>query len=38
MKIVLVETEWGGVGWISLVRDRNKCRALLNAVTNLRIP
>jgi hypothetical protein len=32
----LVEVGWGDVDWINL--DRNKWRALVNSVLNLRIP
>jgi hypothetical protein len=28
----------GDIGWIGLAEDRNKRRALVNAVTNLRVP
>jgi hypothetical protein len=28
----------GGVDWIGLAQDRNKQRALVNAVMNLRVP
>jgi hypothetical protein len=34
----LVEVEWGDVGWIGLAQDRNKWRALVNAVMNLWVP
>jgi hypothetical protein len=32
------EIEWGGVDWIYLAQDRDKWRALVNMVMNLRIP
>jgi hypothetical protein len=31
----LVEVGWGDVDWIGLVLDRDKWRALVNAVMNL---
>jgi hypothetical protein len=31
----LVEIGWGGVDWIGLAQDREKCRALVKAVMNL---
>jgi hypothetical protein len=34
----LVKVEWGDVGWIGLTQDRDKWRALVNAVMNLRVP
>jgi hypothetical protein len=34
----LGEVGWGDVDWIGLVHDRDKWRALVNAVTNLRVP
>jgi hypothetical protein len=40
IKMDLRETGWGGRGidWIGLVQDRDKWRALVNAVMNLRVP
>jgi hypothetical protein len=38
IKMVLLETGWGGVGWIGLVEDRYRWRALVNAAMNLRVP
>jgi hypothetical protein len=38
IKIDLMEIGWGGVDWIGLTQDRNKWRALVNAVMNLRVP
>jgi hypothetical protein len=32
IKTVLRETEWGGVDWITLVKDRKLWRALVNTV------
>jgi hypothetical protein len=38
IKMDLGEMGWGGVGWIGLAPDRDKRRALVNAVMNLRVP
>jgi hypothetical protein len=32
------EIGWGGVDWIGLAQDRDKWRALVNAVMNIRAP
>jgi hypothetical protein len=37
IKMDLLEICWGSVDWIGLVQDRDKWRALVNAVTNLRV-
>jgi hypothetical protein len=34
----LLEIGWGGVDWIGGAQDREKWRALVNAVMNFRIP
>jgi hypothetical protein len=33
----LEEIGWGGVEWINLAQDRDRWRALVNAVMNLRV-
>jgi hypothetical protein len=38
IKMDLLEMGWGGVDWIGLAQDRDKWRALVNAVMNLRAP
>jgi hypothetical protein len=38
IKIDLLEISWGGVVWIGVAQDRDKWRALINAVMNLRVP
>jgi hypothetical protein len=37
IKTDLVEIGWGGVDWIGLAQDRNKWKAVVNAVTNRRV-
>jgi hypothetical protein len=34
----LGEVEWGDVDWICLAQGRNRWRALVNSVLNLRVP
>jgi hypothetical protein len=34
----LLEIGWGGVDWIGLAQGRDRWRALVNAVMNLRVP
>jgi hypothetical protein len=38
IKMDLREIGWDGMDWICLVHDRDKWRALANAVMNLRVP
>ena len=34
----LPEVNWGGMDWTALAQDRNRCRTLVNAVMNVRVP
>jgi hypothetical protein len=34
----LQEERWEGVDWIAVAQDRDNWRALVNMVTNLRVP
>jgi hypothetical protein len=38
IRIDLGEVGWGDVDWIGLAQDRNRWRALVNSVLNLRFP
>jgi hypothetical protein len=38
IKMDLQELGWGGMDWIELTQDRDKCWALVNAVTNIQVP
>jgi hypothetical protein len=38
IRMNLGEVEWGDVDWIGLAQDRNRWRALVNSVLNLRFP
>jgi hypothetical protein len=38
IKMGLEEVDWGGMDWNDLARDRNRWRAVVNAVMNLRTP
>ena len=38
MKMDLQEVRWVSMGWINLARDKNRCRAFVNAVMNLGVP
>jgi hypothetical protein len=38
IRMDLGEVGWGDVDWICLAKDRNRWRALVNSVLNLRVP
>jgi hypothetical protein len=38
IKMDLLDIGWSGVDWSGLTQDRDKWRALVNAVMNLRVP
>jgi hypothetical protein len=38
IRMDLVEVGWGDVDWIGLAQDRDRWRALVNAVLNLWVP
>jgi hypothetical protein len=38
IRMDLGEVGWGDVDWIGLAHDRNRWRALVNSVLNLRVP
>jgi hypothetical protein len=37
-KMGLLEVEWGDIDWIDLTLDRDRWRAVVNTVMNLRVP
>jgi hypothetical protein len=38
IKMDLIEIGWDGVDWINMAQNRDKWRALVNTVLNLRVP
>jgi predicted small integral membrane protein len=38
IRMDLVEVAWANVDWIGLAQDRDRWRALVNSVLNLRVP
>jgi predicted small integral membrane protein len=37
IRMDLVEVGWGDVDWVGLAQDRDRWRALMNSVLNLRV-
>jgi hypothetical protein len=38
IRMDLGEVGWGDVDWIGVAKDRNRWRAVVNSVLNLRVP
>jgi hypothetical protein len=38
IKMDLQEVGWGGMDWIELAEDRDRCQTLVNEVMNLPVP
>jgi hypothetical protein len=38
IKMDLQEVRWGGIDWIDMAQDRDRWRAVVSAVMNLRVP
>jgi hypothetical protein len=38
IKMDFQEVRWLGMDWIDLAQDRDRCRAVVDAVMNLRVP
>jgi hypothetical protein len=38
IRMDLVEVRWGDVDWLGLAQNRDRWRALVNSVLNLRVP
>jgi len=38
IKLDLQEVRCGGMDWIDLAQDRDRCRVLVTAIMNLRVP
>jgi hypothetical protein len=38
IRMDIVEVGWGEVDWVGLAQDRDRWRALVNSILNLRVP
>jgi hypothetical protein len=38
IKMDLKCVRWGGMDWIALAQDRDRCRAVVKVITDLRFP
>jgi hypothetical protein len=38
MDLIVREIGWDGIDWIDVAQDRDRWRALVNTVMNLRVP
>jgi hypothetical protein len=38
IKMELQEVGWGGMDWIDISQDRDRWRALVNAIMNVQVP
>jgi hypothetical protein len=38
LKLIFKKSDWGGMDWIDMAHDRDRWRAVVSAVMNLRVP